>query len=118
LCNEHQVNTPVAIPAGRGRLWFPDMKVLLRNRRTKLYYLGHNQLGVKHEQAVDFGNIPRAATFTLQEELPDMEIVLRYESCDGEVPLPVLPDWGLLEKGALRPAKPSAPTVWGSSLPP
>jgi hypothetical protein len=73
----------------------------------KLYYLGRNRLGKKHEQALDFGNIPGAMTFVVREKLPDMEIVLRYETCDGEVPIPLLPVLGgpnLASQGsALRP---------------
>ena len=67
------------------------MRVLLRNRKTRLYYVGRNQLGRKHEQALDFRNIPGAASFVAQAKMPDMEIVLRYETCDGEVPIPILP---------------------------
>jgi hypothetical protein len=82
-------------------MFFLDMKVLLRNRKTRLYYVGCDQLGAELDRAQDFCSIPRAARFTLEQKLPDMEIVLRYATCPGEVPLPVLPDWCLLEKGAL-----------------
>jgi hypothetical protein len=89
------------------------MRVLLRDRLTKRYYAGLNQLNVHHDQALDFGNVPGAARFTLEEKLPDMEIILRYDSCDSEIPLPVLAEWCLFEERALRPAAdpavPSAP---------
>ena len=91
------------LSAKRGRFAILDMKVLLRNRRTKLFYVGRNRSCLKHDQALDFSNIPQAAEFTLQERLLDMEIVLRYEACDGEVTLPVLADWRSFEKGVLRP---------------
>ncbi len=76
------------------------MKVLLRNRRTKLFYVGQNLTGGRPEEARDFGNIAKATRFSLREKLPDMEIVLRYDACPGEVPLPVLPEWKLLEREA------------------
>ncbi len=76
------------------------MKVLLRNRRTKLYYVARNLSGAKPEDARDFGNVAKAIKFSLGEKLPDMEVVLRYESAPGEVPLPVLPDWCFFERPA------------------
>jgi hypothetical protein len=70
-------------------------------------------LGAAHERALDFGNVSGAAKFSFKEKLPDMEIILRYDSCDGEIPLPVLPEWCLFQGRALRPvadpAPPSAP---------
>jgi hypothetical protein len=80
------------------------MRVLLRNKRTRLFYVGPNLSGLKHEEARDFGDVPRAAKFTLEQKLPDVEIVLRYAVCPGEVPLPVLADWCSGEKGTLRQA--------------
>ena len=79
------------------------MRVLLRNRRTTLYYVGVNQHGSGQERAVDFGNVGCAAKFTFEEKLPDMEIILRYDSCDSEICLPVLAEWCLFEERALRP---------------
>lgn len=94
------------------------MRVLLRSRRTKLYYFGLKQLGAAHQRALDFGNVPGAAKFSFEEKLPDMEIILRYDSCDGEIPLPVLPEWCLFEERALRPvADPAPPSVPLSSFP-
>jgi hypothetical protein len=92
------------------------MRVLLRSRRTKLYYFGLRQMGAAHERALDFGNVPGAAKFSFEEKLPDMEIILRYDSCDGEIPLPVLPEWCLFGERALRPVAEPAPS--GSPLSP
>ena len=93
--------------------WTPS-----RSRRTKLYYLGPKQLGAAHERALDFGNVSGAAKFSFKEKLPDMEIILRYDSCDGEIPLPVLPEWCLFQGRALRPvADPAPPSAPPSSLP-
>jgi hypothetical protein len=79
------------------------VRVLLRNRLTKLYYVGLNQLDVWYQRALDFGDVPGAAEFTLEEELPDMEIVLRYDSFDGGIALPVLAEWCLFDERVLRP---------------
>jgi hypothetical protein len=85
------------------------MRVLLRNRQTKLYYVGPRQLDTRQEQAVDFGSVSSAAKFAGDEKLRDMEIILRFDSCGGEIPLPVLPEWCLFEERALRPAADPAP---------
>jgi hypothetical protein len=80
------------------------MKVLLRNRRTRLYYTGRDESGVKPEDALDFGNISRATEFTFEQRLADMEIVLRYATCPGEVPLPILPAWRSFQTAPAAPA--------------
>ncbi len=86
------------------------MRVLLRNRRTRHFYAAHspslrgNGSGAAKPQALDFGNVRNAAKFTLERRLPDMEIVLRYDSCEGEVALPVLPEWCLIGERALGPS--------------
>jgi hypothetical protein len=80
------------------------MRVLLRNRRTKRYHAGPNELEDEDERGVDFGTVRSAAKFALEEKLVDMEIILRYDSCGGEIALPVLAEWCLLEERALRPA--------------
>ena len=86
-----------------------DMRVLLRNRRTRLYYAGHtantglNDSATTDPQALDFGDVRSAAKFSLEEHLTDMEIVLHYDSCDGEIALPVLPEWCLFEERSMRP---------------
>jgi hypothetical protein len=93
------------------------MRVLLRNHRSRLYYVTFNQWGVEHEQAFDFGNLASAARFTFEEKLAEMEIILRYDACDGEIRLPVLREWSLFEERALRPVRdPALPAepVWSS----
>jgi hypothetical protein len=79
------------------------MRVLLRSRRTKSYYIGPNQSGADVARALDFANVRSAAKFTFEENLPDMEIILRYDSYNSEIPLPVLAEWCLFEERALRP---------------
>ncbi len=92
------------------------MRILLRHRHSGLYYTGHvhTQTGPAptspdHEQALDFANVQNAARFALEQHLRDMEIILRYDACNGEVPLPVLPEWCLFEERALRPLSEPAP---------
>ncbi len=85
------------------------MRVLLRNRRTQRYYVGHSAKAgfgdswAAKPQPLDFGNVPNAAKFTLEKRLPDMEIVLHYDLCEGEVALPVLPEWCLIDERGRRP---------------
>jgi len=92
------------------------MRVLLRNRRTRLYYAGSRRPGAGLDQALDFGDVPGATKFALEQRLQDMEIVLRYDTCGGEVPLPVLPEWCLFDKQALRPVRFSTLTVLPPAL--
>ena len=88
------------------------MRVLLRSCRTRLYYIGLNQCSARHEGALDFRNVGSAARFTFEEKLADMEIILHYDLCDGEISLPVLPEWCLFEERALRPVTdPALPSV-------
>jgi hypothetical protein len=90
--------------------------MLLRNRRTRLYYVGSRRPGVGLEQALDCGDVPGATKFALEQRLQDMEIVLRYDTRGGEVPLPVLPEWWLFDKQALRPVRFSTLTVLPPAL--
>jgi len=90
------------------------MHVFLRNRRTRLYYVarrpsaGRNQPPAANAEPLDFGTVRSAAKFSLEQRLPDMEIVLRYDSCAGEVALPVLPEWCLFDERVLRPIREAA----------
>jgi hypothetical protein len=92
------------------------MRVLLRSSRTRRYYIGLNQSSAQHEGALDFGNVARATKFTLEEKLAGMEIILRYDSCDGQISLPVLAEWCLFDERALRPATGAAPLALPRSL--
>ena len=94
------------------------MRVLLRARRTKLYYAGLNGSGGEHERGLDFGNVRNATRFAFEEKLADMEIILRYDSCGAEIGLPVLAEWCLFDEQALRPvAEPAAPVEFLSISP-
>jgi hypothetical protein len=86
------------------------MRVLLRHRPTKLYYVrfnersGINDFSQAPECALDFGDLGSASRLVLQEQLPDMEIALQYEICDAEVTVPVLPEWCRFAKPVAHPA--------------
>ena len=88
------------------------MRVLLRNRWTKFYYVGPNQMDTEHEKGLDFGDVRSAAKFAFEERLPYMEIILRYDSCGGEIPLPVLAEWCLFDERALRPVAAIPAAMW------
>jgi len=79
------------------------MRLLLRDRRTARYYAGLNQLAADPDRALDFGDVPSAARFALEQKLAGMELILRYDSWATEIPLPLLPEWCLFDERALRP---------------
>jgi hypothetical protein len=92
------------------------MRVLLRNRLTERYYGGANRSDAEHEGAVDFGKVSNAARFAFSEKLPDMEIILHYDSCGAEIGLPVLAEWCLFDERALRPVAEPMPPVGSLSI--
>ena len=79
------------------------MRILLCNQRTGRYYSGPRQPGSGVAHAHDFGSVPAAAKFTFEEKLPDVEIVVRYDSHGTEIHLPVLAVWCLFGEESLRP---------------
>jgi hypothetical protein len=69
------------------------MRVLLRNRITRLYYADPNGWAAGVGQAFDFISLPQATRFALDGSLPEIEIVLRYDSLQDEVVMPLLPEY-------------------------
>ena len=69
------------------------MRVFLRNTKTRLYCADSNGWAAVWGQARDFTSVPHAVRFALDGDLPDIEIVLRYEMLPDEVALPLLPEW-------------------------
>jgi hypothetical protein len=65
------------------------MKVLLRKRKTSLYYVGANQWATDPKQARDFEEVERAIQLHRAEQLPDAEVVLSFDDslCDAVLPL-------------------------------
>lgn len=81
------------------------MRVLLRNRKTRCYYGGSRWPAVERQWAFDFRSLPGATKFALEEKLADMEIVLSYDNPDCQIPMPVLPEWCLLDEAKLPSAE-------------
>jgi hypothetical protein len=69
------------------------MRVLLRNRTTRLYYAGANRWAAEQGEALDCASVPRAARLVIEEKLPEIDIILQYASVPDEVVVPVLPEW-------------------------
>ena len=69
------------------------MRVFLRNTKTRLYCADSNRWAAALGQALDFTSVPHATRFALDERLPEIEIVVRYDSLEEEVTVPLLPEW-------------------------
>ncbi len=69
------------------------MRVLLKNKRTGLYYRDGNQLAAESGAGRDFATIRAATEFAFDQQLREMEIALRCDYLKYEIPLPVLPEW-------------------------
>jgi hypothetical protein len=83
------------------------MRVLLRHKKTRLYYVGLNQMAGEHSQARDFTSVPQAARFALAEGLPEVEIIVRSDYLASEIPFQPLLEWCELDKA--RPLTGGAP---------
>jgi hypothetical protein len=91
------------------------MRVFLRTKKAGLYYYGPGELGVGFGGALEFASVPAAARHAISEQLPDMEIVLRCDCLDREVPLSVMPMWCDLDRDH-RPSV-AIPTPLAARLP-
>ena len=88
------------------------MRVILKRKRTGQYYRDANQFATDPGKALDFASVAAAAEFALAKQLPEAEIVLRWDSLAHEVPLPVLREWCDLDRNhrlAVRDPSPPAP---------
>jgi hypothetical protein len=74
------------------------MRVLLRHKKTGLYYVGLNQMAGEHNQARDFTSVPQAARFAFAEAMPEVEIIVRCDYLAHEVSLQPLPEWCELDQ--------------------
>ena len=76
-----------------GREWRKDgrleMRVLLRQTRTKLYYDAHHQWTTDARSALDFDDVDRAVKCGRQVRLPELEVVLAYDDPFCDLILPV-----------------------------
>jgi hypothetical protein len=69
------------------------MRVFLRHKKTRLYCATHDAWAVAITQARLFNNVPQAARFAFEQEVPEAEIVVRCDLLEQEVALPLLPEW-------------------------
>jgi hypothetical protein len=69
------------------------MKVFLRNKKTRLFCADPDGWTGAVEQALDYSSISQATRFALDEELPFIELVVKYDILPDEVPVPLLPQW-------------------------
>ncbi len=69
------------------------MRVFLRNKKTRLYCAESNRWTGEVGQACDFTSVPRAARFVRDQKLPGLEIILKYDTLQDEVVVPVLAEW-------------------------
>ena len=66
------------------------MRVFLRNKQTRLYCASSSEWAPEMAQALLFTTVPHAARFAFDEEVSEVEIVLKYDLLDQEVSLPLL----------------------------
>jgi len=69
------------------------MRVFLKAKRTGLYYRGAGKLSVSRDEALEFPSVPAAARCAINEQLTNVEIALRCDYLDREIPLPVMSAW-------------------------
>ena len=69
------------------------MRVLLRNKQTRLYFASSSEWVVAMTEAQLFSSVPRAARFAFDEKMPEAEIVVRCDLVEQEIALPLLPEW-------------------------
>jgi hypothetical protein len=88
------------------------MRVFLKRKRIGQYYRDVNQFAADPGEARDFASVPAAARFVFAEQLPETEIVLRWDALDQEVALPVLREWCELDENhRLAVRNPSPPAL-------
>ena len=65
------------------------MRVLLRQTKTKLYYVSLHQWIAEAKGAFDFDDVERAIKLSRDANLTEMEVVLSYDdpSCDLVLPI-------------------------------
>ena len=66
------------------------MKVLLRNTRTGLFYIGPEQWTREPSEAANFEGPDRALDRIEEAELPAMEVVIHFEDTRFDIPLTII----------------------------
>ena len=69
------------------------MRVYLRNTKTGQYYASGHQWVSERWQALDLGDIERAAQVAFGEAVVDAEVILRYDEPTCQLALPVRREW-------------------------
>ena len=69
------------------------MKVYLREKKTRRYHAGSEGWAAAAGEARDFISVAQASRTALNERLPEVEIVLKWEMLPDEVVAPVLAEW-------------------------
>ena len=67
------------------------MKVLLQDLDTRLYFRGLSGWTSDANEALDFGNTSRAIEFWRDNDLLNVQIILKYKDARYDVVLDVLP---------------------------
>lgn len=86
------------------------MKVLLQDLKTRLYLQGVAGWTADPNEALDFGNTSRAIEFWKDNDLLNVQIVLRYTGSEYDVVLDVLPPRAALSADAALPPQAAAGT--------
>jgi hypothetical protein len=83
---------PIAGFMGRGRI-ADKMRVVLRNRRTGLYYASCDRWVPDPSEALDLDAIEHAGRLAFEEGLTELEVVLDYDDPICQLALPIRPEW-------------------------
>lgn len=65
------------------------MRVLLRDRKTNLFWLGDGRWTANALAACDFGSSSNCIQYALRERLADTEVVLSFENPLYDIALPL-----------------------------
>jgi hypothetical protein len=65
------------------------MKVLLRQTKTRVYYVGAGRWTADVEQALDFGSVEHAIQLSLREGLSAVEVSLNFDDGGEDLALPL-----------------------------
>jgi hypothetical protein len=80
------------------------IRILLRDKQTKLYCDSSKFWTAALAQALDFRSVQQATRFALEENVPEAEIVVRCDLVEREVAVPIVPEWcDIYEPGSYAP---------------
>jgi hypothetical protein len=64
------------------------MKVVLRSKKTRRYYLGPNEWADTPERALEFNSVSQATRFGRDRHLPDIELVAKGYALTERIAMP------------------------------